>query len=257
MKIAKSIKQNSGAKGMLLFCLLLVHAKVLAADKAVVFCHVDWPPYTETINGEAQGITISIIREAAKLLGREISFVKREWNECLEQVKQGGFDAILDAAKRETYLQGPASFNSYIDAFWVRNESGINSYDQLAGAKIALVKGYAYDDRLMAQLEDLGVEVIRGIDDPTIVRELAMGKVDAAVGDLASTFHFASGENLQIHPILPPFTEDQLYTSFYAGRPRVQREFDRAFARLLEQGFVDEVYQKYIGVTYSSFSSRN
>lgn len=244
-----------GFHGLLMLSLLLQSATALSDDRTR-FCYVDWAPYTETRDGVAQGITISIIREAARVLGREIEFVKRSWKECLEKVKEGEFDAILDAAEREAYLQGPTSFNSYIDTFWVTNESNISRYEQLRGNKISLVEGYHYDDRLMTQLKDLGADVVRGADDGTIVRDLMRGRHDAAVVDLASTFYLAQQENLKIHPILPPFSEDMLYASFYAGRPELQREFDRSFARLLESGFVDEVYQQFIGTSFSSFSNR-
>lgn len=241
----------------LLILSLLAHSPSALSVDRTLFCYVDWAPYTETRDGVVQGITISIVKEAAKVLGREVEFVQRSWNECLEKVEQGEFDAILDAAEREAYLQGPTTFNSYIDTFWVTNESGINRYEQLRASKVSLVEGYVYDDRLMAQLEELGAEVLRGEDDGTIVRDLAKGRYEAAVADLASTFFLAQKENLKIHPILPPFSEEMLYTSFYTGKPELQREFDRAFAQLLESGFVDEVYQQYIGTTFSSFSNRD
>lgn len=241
----------------LVFLLMLLLPLPAVADGPVTFCYADWPPYTQTKDGTVRGITAEIIRQAASALGREIRFVEREWDDCLERVKSGEFDAILDAARRDAYLQGPTSFNSYIDTFWVTNASQINRYDQLRGGRIALVKGYNYDERLHAHLRDLDAEVVRGIDDPTIIRDLATGKLDASVADLASTFYVARKENLNIVPILPPFSEDRLYTSFYAGRPEVQREFDRAIAQLLENGFVDEVYKKYIGISFSSFNDRN
>ena len=250
------LSDRSQLPGMLLLATLLLPPMAFA-DDAVTFCYVDWPPYTETRDGGLQGITVEIVRQAASEIGREISFVKREWDDCLERVKAGEFDAILDAAKRDAYLQGPTSFNSYIDTFWVTNASKINRYDQLKGGRIALVKGYNYDERLLAHLRDLDAEVVRGIDDSTIVRDLDAGRLDASVADLASTFYIAHEENLNILPILPPFTEDRLYTSFHTGRPEIQREFDRAFTRLIESGFVDEVYEKYIGITFSSFNDRD
>lgn len=227
------------------------------SDEQVTFCYVDWPPYTETLDGEVHGISASIIRRAAENIGRQISFVKREWDDCLERVKTGEFDAILDAAKRDAYLQGPTSINSYIDTFWVTNDSNINRYDQLKGGRVALVKGYNYDERLLEHLRNLEMKVVRGVDDLGIVRGLAAGQFDAAVADLAGTFYLVRKENLDIHPILPPFSEDRLFHSFYSGRPELQREFDRAFAQLLEQGFVDEVYEQYIGITFSSFNDRD
>jgi ABC-type amino acid transport substrate-binding protein len=255
MKSSIQPARSRSLLGYLLFLALLISSMPALSDHRVTFCYVDWPPYTEMTDGVADGITIRIIRRAAQIIDREIRFVKREWNECLEKVRQGEFDVILDAAKRDAYLQGPTSFNSYVDTFWVSNKSNINRYDQLIEGKIALVEGYNYDDRLLSHLKDLKAEVVRGKDDPSILQDLAQGRLDAAVADLAGTFAYKRQKNLQIHPILPPFTVDRLYASFNRDKVDLQRDFDQAFATLIEQGYVDEVYEEFIGTTFSSFVS--
>lgn len=255
MKLPFQPAHSRGLPAYLLALVLLISPVSVLADDRVTFCLVDWLPYTEMTDGVADGITVRIIRRAAQIIGREIRFVLREWNECLEKVKQGEFDVVLDAAKRDAYLQGPTSFNSYVDTFWVSNKSKIIRYDQLSGGKVALVEGYVYDDRLHAHLKDLNAEVVHGKDDQTILQDLALGRLDAAVADLASTFAYTRQHNLQIHPILPPFTADRLYASFNRDKVDLQREFDRAFATLIEQGYVDEVYKEFIGTPFSSFAT--
>jgi ABC-type amino acid transport substrate-binding protein len=255
MKLLFQRTSSSGPRGFLLVLVLLISPMSALADEPVTFCLVDWQPYTVMTNGEADGITVRIIRKAAELINREISFVQHQWDECLEKVKQGELDVILDASNRPAYLQGPTSFSSYVDTFWVNNKSKISSYDRLSGARVALVKGYNYDDRLHAHLKDLNAEVVRGKDDTTILFDLDQGRVDAAVADLASTFLLTQKNNLQIHPILPPFTADRLYASFNREKVELQRDFDQAFATLIEQGYVDEVYQEFIGTTFSSFNT--
>ena len=241
--------------GCLLAFIFLIAPAAAAANERVTFCFNDWPPYTQMTNDGAVGISVEIVKRAAALIDRQIQFVEREWNDCLQKVKKGEYDVILDAAERDAYLQGPTSFNQYSDTFWVSNNSNVSHYDQLTGLKLALVEGYVYDDRLMAHIENLGVEVVRGKDDPTNIQDLADGKVDATVSDLASTFVVTSRNKLQVHPILPPFSVDRLYASFNRDKPDLHRAFDRAFATLLEQGVVDEIYKAAIGTTYSSFDT--
>jgi polar amino acid transport system substrate-binding protein len=255
MKLLFQPTSSSHLPGYLLTLFLLISPMPALADEPVTFCLVDWQPYTVITNGEADGITVRIIRKAAELINREISFVQHQWDECLDKVKQGELDVILGASNRPAFLQGPTSFNSYVDTFWVSNKSKISSYDQLSGGKVALVKGYNYDDRLHAHLKDLNAEVVRGKDDPAILFDLDQGRLDAAVADLASTFLLTQQNNLQIHPILPPFTADRLYASFNREKVELQRDFDQAFARLIEQGYVDEVYMEFIGTTFSSFAT--
>lgn len=238
--------------GLLAFALLAV-SPIAAASASVSFCFNDWPPYTLMNDQGADGITVQIVKRAAEMLGLEARFHVHSWDECLQKVKDGEYDVILDAAKRDAYLQGPTSFNSYTDTFWVRNDSMVNRYDELAGGKVALVKGYKYADSLMSHIDDLGLEVVRGDDDPSNIRDLVDGKLDAVVADLASTFVYTNENKLQVHPILPPFSVDLLYASFNRERVTLQQAFDRAFAQLIDQGYVDEVYKDSIGTTYSSF----
>ncbi len=237
------------------FSFLLTVPPFTTADDAASFCFNDWPPYAMMAGGDARGVTVEIVRRAAGLIGRETRFVEREWSECLRLVEDGELDAVLDAARRDAYLQGPTSFNSYTDTFWVGTRGNINRYDQLKGGKIALVEGYNYADSLLEHIESLQARIVRGADDPTNIRDLASGEIDAAVADLASTFAFTREHNLPVHPILPPFSVDRLYVSFNRQKAELQREFDRAFARLIEEGVVDEIYVKHIGTPYSSFSA--
>lgn len=247
--------RSRGLIGCLLTLLLFISPLPVFSGDPVSVCFVEWRPYTRMTENGAEGISVSIVKKAAQLLGREVIFVEHGWNDCLQKVKDGEYDLILDAARREDYLQGPTSFSIYSDTFWVSNSRNVNRYEQLSGGKVALVEGYKYDERLHAHIDNLGLEVVRGADDLTIVRDMAQGRVDAAVADLASTFIVVREENLEAHPILPPFSFDRLYATFHRGKPELQREFDRAFAQLIEQGYVDEVYQKTIGTSYSSFVS--
>jgi ABC-type amino acid transport substrate-binding protein len=255
MKLAFRPTSSNYRSRYLLTLVLLISPMPIFADEPVTVCLTEWQPYTLMTDGEADGITVRIMRKAAELIDREISFVQLEWSECLGKVKQGELDVILDASNRPAYLQGPTSFSSYVDTFWVSNKSKISSYVQLSGGKVALVKGYHYDDRLHAHLKNLNAEVVRGKDDSTILFDLDQGRLDAAVADLASTFLFTQQNNLQIHPILPPFTADRLYASFNREKVELQRDFDQAFATLIKQGYVDEVYQEFIGTTFSSFAN--
>ncbi len=253
MESSVVISGRRSLRACLFTIFLLVASPAAHAAESVSFCFNDWPPYTQIGDEGPEGITVQIVQRAADMLGLEARFFEHSWDDCLQKVEDGEYDVLLDAAKREAYLQGPTSFNSYTDTFWVRNDSKVNRYDELTGGKIALVKGYNYADSLMAHIDDLGLEIVRGEDDPSNIRDLADGKIDAVIADLASTFVYTNENKLQVHPILPPFSVDLLYASFNRELLTLQQAFDRTFAQLLEQGYVDEVYKSSIGTTYSSF----
>ncbi len=249
--------RNRRMPGWLLISLLIVQAFNTGAAERVSFCFNDWPPYTEMTKNGPDGISVEIVKQAARLVGIKIRFFKMNWNDCLEKVGLGELDAVMDAAERKEFLQGPTSFSSYTDTIWVRNNSGITHYDDLSGTEIGIVKGFKYTKGLFDLFERLNLKVVYGADDPTNIRNLAQGKFDSTVADLASTFAFVRQHKLRVHPILPPFSVDRLYISFNREKVELQRDFDRAFAELLKQGVVDRVYEQYIGVAYASFESTN
>ena len=239
-------------KNVVAMLLMLVSLGALSASGAPVsFCFNDWPPLAMKTAAGPEGISITIIKEAARRLGKEVTFQELPWNRCLQQVRDGEIDAVIDAAKRAEFIQGPASFSIFSDTFWVRNDSNINSYADIQGGRIGLVNGYNYNDRLLAHITALGLQHEYAVDDPTNIQKLAFGRVETVIADLASTLHFVRHHKLKIHPILPPYSFDRLYGSFHGGKRDIQRQFDHMFATLLEEGFVDAVYQQYLGINYS------
>ena len=239
-------------KNVVAMLLMLVSLGALSASGAPVsFCFNDWPPLTMKTAAGPKGISITIIKEAAKRLGKEVTFQELPWNRCLQQVKDGEIDAVIGAAKRAEFIQGPTSFSLFSDTFWVRDDSNINSYADIQGGRIGLVYGYNYGDQPLAHIAALGLKHEYGVDDPTNIRKLAFGRVETIIADLASTLHFVRQHGLKIHPILPPYSFDRLYESFHNGKRDIQSQFDHMFATLLEEGFVDAVYQQYLGINYS------
>lgn len=224
---------------------------VWASDSEVSFCFNDWPPYATKSADGAAGISVSIIEQAAQRIGIQVSFQELPWNRCLQKVKDGEVDAVIDAAERPEFIQGPTSFSLFSDTFWVREDSGIKNYSDISGGRVGLVDGYNYSGPLLAYLDDLKLQREMTIDDPTNIRKLAFGRVKVIIADFASTLLFARQHSLKISPILPPFSYDHLYASFSQDRAEIQRRFDQSFSELLKDGSIDAVYQQYLGTGYS------
>ena len=76
-----------------------------AEDSVVTFCFNDWPPYSQMVDGKPSGISVEILREAATRSGLRPPFVALPWNRCLQNVRGGMIDAVIDAGPREEFLQ--------------------------------------------------------------------------------------------------------------------------------------------------------
>ena len=248
------------------FCLLrwrtgLAATVALAASSAGAeqhlaearFCFNDWPPYTSVDEEGAVGISVEVLTEAATRAGYQPVFTELPWNRCLELVRDGTIDAVVDAAHRPLYLQGPASFSVYSNTIWVAETSAQTAPDLAAfsGQRFGFVAGYEYPQAILNSFAEHQIEIAYSVDDAANIRQLAYDRVDAIVGDFVGTLLYAEENDLPIRPLYPSHSVDRLYPSFNAELPDMQRAFDAAIQQMLDDGSIDAIYQQHIGVSFS------
>lgn len=222
----------------------------------VSFCFNDWPPYATLRDGKPAGISVEILKEAAGRADFSPLFRELPWKRCLEMVRDGEIDAVMDAMHRADYLQGPTSFSIYSNTVWVRADDSIKvlDFNALRGRKVGLVDGYEYPDSLWTDIKAGGAQVEYSVDDGTNIRKLAFGRVDAIVGDFASTMLFVRENNLNLRALVPMHSADRLYPSFNAGRGDKHKAIDRALQEMIEDGFIDRIYENHLGARYSEMN---
>ncbi len=222
-----------------------------AADE-ISYCFNDWPPYAHMDGATARGISVEILAEATRRSGRDARFVELPWNRCLESVRSGEIDAVIDAAHREEYIQGPASFSAYSNHFWVREDDPAQVYDDtmLIGRTLGLVEGYVYPETLIAEANRAGVTIDYAVDDGNNMEKLARGRVEVIVADLFSSLHTVREKGLAVRQLLPAHSADLLYPSFGPERGDKQRRINEALEEMLRDGFVDNLYRRYFGIGF-------
>lgn len=230
------------------FILAMDGRSARAEDDALRICFNDWPPYTFVHDGVPGGISVDLARLTAERIGKRAVFSQLPWNRCLDAVREGKQDAILDAADRPEFRQGPTSFSAYSNTFWVRVGDPARRYapEILRGRRIGLVHGYYYPEDLLDLMRSASESIDYSVDDATNLRKLAFGRVDAVIADLASTLILARTEELPLRPLSPSHSADALYVSFNARLTGLQREFDAALRVLIESGAADRVYHRHV-----------
>lgn len=218
----------------------------------VRFCFNSWPPYIQQDETGISGISFDVLTEAARRADLSAVFVELPWNRCLEMVRQGTMDAVVDAAGREEFLHGPSSYSVYTNTIWMRDDDALASFsfDLLEGRRIGLVHGYEYPDALYGDMTKGGLTYEYSVDDAANVRMLAFGRVDAIVADLVSTLSFAREHGLSIHPLYPDHSVDRLYPSFNPDRADLHQALDAALADMIDDGTVDRAYRNHLGVGF-------
>jgi polar amino acid transport system substrate-binding protein len=229
-----------------------------SAAEEVSYCFNEWPPYAYLDGAQAKGISVEILTEATRRAGMTASFVELPWNRCLEQVRSGETDAVIDAAERAEYIQGPASFSAYTDHFWVRADDFAQVYDATAleNRTLGLVEGYVYPDSLIADVEQADMKIDYAVDDGNNLEKLAAGRVDVIVADLFSTLHIVREKGLALRQLLPAHSVDMLYPSFGPERGDKQGRVDAALQGMLRDGFIDGLYRRYFGIGFQDAMPR-
>ena len=224
-----------------------------AASETVSFCFNDWPPYSVMKDGNAEGISVDILREAADRAGLAATFYELPWKRCLQMVKSGQVDAVMDAAHRDEYVQGDASSTVYTNTFWVRTDDPLEAFDtaDLPGRSVGLVDGYQYGKELDEILAQPEIVKEYSKDDSTNIRKLSFKRVDIIIGDFASTQYFAAENGLSLRALLPSYSFDHLYPSFNKDKAAIQSRVNEALKSMIADGAVDNIYMKTLGVSFS------
>lgn len=143
------------------------------------------PPYytgtSEVVDADAPGVSVELMREAAKAAGLEIQFVRMPWVRCLKSLQRGDVDVIFNSSFKED-----------------RQEMGVypmaggkpDSSKRLATISYALyrLKGsaVAYDGKSITGLDGGAVGASSGY---SIIEDLArMGVKTEEAADTAANF---------------------------------------------------------------------
>ncbi len=158
-----------------------------------VYNEKDWAPYNYTINDKPMGYSIDYIEEIADELGLELEFVRGiSWSEALDKLKANELDLVLNIAKtkkRENdFLYTKNSFLKITNGLVLRRDSQVvNTFEDLDGKKLAIVKDYFVDELIENKYPN--IEVLALKNSTEVVRAVSDGFADIGHGSLGSLQH--------------------------------------------------------------------
>ncbi|KAF1023563.1 MAG: putative signaling protein [Pseudomonas sp.] len=150
-----------------------------------------WPPFEfRDENGHYQGLAADYVRLMQDRLGVRIKLIEpANWSAVLEQAKRNEIDllpGIMSTPERQSFL---AFTRPYLDfpIVILAHEGGAQprNLHELYGLKIAVVENYAPHELLRTHHPDLNLVAMPNVS--STLQALATDKVDAVVGDLASS----------------------------------------------------------------------
>lgn len=256
----RSCKFHNAVIRAALLLLLLAPAVPLGfparASDMLRICFTDWPPYSWTDGqGRADGISVEILQLAARRAGVQASFVEMPWKRCLTEVEFGHLDLAMDGAPRADYIVGRESYVTSHYVFWVRGDdylAGGSDPVRLDGRRISLIQGWWYPPELRAAAPLLDVVELDG--EESQLRGLTLGRQDAAYGELITMRGKAEKLGLSVRPLQPAHISVRFYPLFHRGRAALAGRIDAALAVLREEGEIDAVYRRRLGIGLSDLA---
>ena len=147
----------------------------------------DWPPFDFSVNGQAKGYSIDMMKLIAKKTGLKLEYTQGYlWEELVQKTKAGEIDvlpAIWKTKAREEFLNFTSPYFTGEYILVVRKGGSISSLKDLAGKVLAVVKGAAFNNIIKQRNPD--IHLMEVADDNQALVNLRIGKADAYMGGRA------------------------------------------------------------------------
>ena len=147
----------------------------------------DWPPFDFSVNGQAKGYSIDMMKLIAKKTGLKLEYTQGYlWEELVQKTKAGEIDvlpAIWKTKAREEFLNFTLPYFTGEYILVVRKGGSISSLKDLAGKVLAVVKGAAFNNIIKQRNPD--IHLMEVADDNQALVNLRIGKADAYMGGRA------------------------------------------------------------------------
>lgn len=143
----------------------------------------DWPPFDYSEDGVAMGYSIDYMNLIAEKLGVEFEYINGyTWDELLAQVRAKEIDiahTILKTPERSEYIlfTEPYFVNPYVLA--VRNDSPVQSIEDLNGKSVATVRSYVQYELLSEHYPEIEIVLVDSAEEQ--LRAVSFGQADAAI----------------------------------------------------------------------------
>jgi len=139
------------------------HPKIIVAGSD------NWPPFS-FVNAQGQyiGITSEYIALIAQKTGLHFEVDIDLWDNSLKKIRDKKIDVIATiyyTEERTKFLNYTEPYFDVLDYFFVRDDLGITTFEDLDGKRVAIIKGYAQKDILNEHLPGVKIVIVDSLGD--------------------------------------------------------------------------------------------
>ena len=218
-----------------------------------------WPPYESIAKRDAPGFSTEVIDQVMTRMGVRITLEEYPWKRAMQYVYAGRYDGIFTAfysKDRAQYCHYPSEGLSQVSFVMVirksdRNRLSYDSFDDLDGKYVGLVRGSHYPEPFMAALKQRGM-IQLGDNTRMNMAKLMKKRLDFIVAEYNNIWHIARemGVTEEVLPLVDrPVKEDTIYLIF--SKKTVSVSLVDEFSQTLKAFKMTESYKglqrKYFG----------
>ncbi len=230
--------------------------RIVANKKIVVGTSWDYPPFG-FVDPEFKvvGFDVALIEEIGRRLQIPIEIQNYAFEGLTGALQINQIDLAIAAISITPERVNQMSFSPiyYVNqtAVLARNDALITSitdFNQLAGYRVGVQRGTAYESMVQSLLVDSGLmsadKLLSYIHTDDSVRDLLANRVDVVVLGQATANYYSSQPGLIM--VGTGFQEQNLAVAMRTETPRLKAEIDRVIGEMLTDGTILSFIQQYI-----------
>ncbi|MCF8106007.1 MAG: transporter substrate-binding domain-containing protein [Desulfohalobiaceae bacterium] len=220
----------------------------------------DWPPFDFSEQGKPRGYAIEHLELLGKMLGISFEYVNGyTWSELLELFKNGKIDVLPSLWISETRKQYMLFSEAFLELPYVivtpRNDSGIDSFQDLQDKTISVPRGFKQEEVLREHYPGIGLHLVKNALEG--LKAVSYGRADAYLGYRGVVDHLIGANFLSDLKIVgeagvPELGPQGLYIAVRQELPLLQSILQKAMQSVDEKEKV-ALAQKWISVDRTGF----
>lgn len=209
-----------------------------------------YKPFNFMKDGQLVGFDVEIGTAIAERIGMIPAPVTNPWETILEGLTSKKYDTIIGSmAITEKRLQqvnfSRPYYRSGAQIFVAKDNTDINSKEDLAGKKIGVVMASTFKD-IAVTLTDEDKVVGYG-SDVIALQDLVTGRVDAVITDQMVGYSAIMENGLQIKDVAEPLYIDQMGIAVRKEDTELLAKINAALEDIIADGTYDTISQKWLG----------
>jgi len=233
-----------------------------AQSKELAIVVDSWPPYHfKQSDGSIGGFATEVMREVLDNMGHTYTIEIQPFARVQMNVKKGTVDGSFTATvneKRKTYSyfpEEPITTSKWV--FFIRkkdkNRLKLDSYEDLKGYKVGVVREYTYTDEFWKFLKDNQINYHTVGEGEQVFKMLARNRIDYVPGAIKNTLQLLKENNLETAIIpLQNFTMKEAGLYAIWSKKRVEPTFVKQFSRALKKFKTSQKYQEIYSRYFAS-----